>query len=133
MGIEPTRESLPELENTRFRVMPTLKCDGGVNFRGTWGNVGMRWSLLGRDFASRPVDAPCGPLDAAAWRSTSQPFARQQDGARHLMLAAGVIRHLPPRQPERFGRIRQAQTVLPTPSDELDRIGPPVLLERDLE
>jgi hypothetical protein len=32
-------------------------------------------------------------------------LACQQHGARHLMLAAGVIRHLPPRQPERFGRI----------------------------
>ena len=75
MGIEPTREPLPELENTGFRVMPTLKCDGGVNFRGMWGNVGMRWSLFGRDFASRPVDAPpCAPSYAAAWRSTSQPL-----------------------------------------------------------
>jgi hypothetical protein len=62
MGIEPTRAPLPELENTGFHVMPTLKCDGGVNFRGMWGNVGMRWSLFGRDFAPRPVDAPCGPL-----------------------------------------------------------------------
>jgi hypothetical protein len=60
MGIEPTRAPLPELENTGFRVMPTLKCDGGVNSRGKWGNVGMRWPLFGRDFASRPVDAPCG-------------------------------------------------------------------------
>jgi hypothetical protein len=59
-------------------------------------------------------------------------LAREQDGARHLMLAAGV-RHLPPRQSERFGRIRQAQTVFPTPSDELDSIGSPVLLERHLE
>jgi hypothetical protein len=42
MGIEPTRAPLPELENTGFRVMPTLKCDGGVNFRGMWGHVGLR-------------------------------------------------------------------------------------------
>src|SRR5258708_19871416 len=98
-----------------------------------WGNVGMRWSLFERDFASRPVDAPpCGPLR----RGLALHFpalTRQQDGARHLMLAAGVIRHLPPRQPGSFGRIGQAQTVFPTPSDELDRIGPPVLLERHLE
>lgn len=60
-------------------------------------------------------------------------LARQQDGTRHLMLAAGVIRRLPARQPERFCCIRQTQTVFPTPSDELDRIGPPVLLERQLE
>jgi hypothetical protein len=58
MGIEPTREALPERENTGFRVMRSLKCDGSVNFRGMWGNVGMRWLLSGRDFASRPVDAP---------------------------------------------------------------------------
>jgi hypothetical protein len=66
----------------------------------------MRWSLFVRDFASRPVDAPpCGPLR----RGLALHFpalARQQDGARHFMLAAGVIRHLPPRQPERFGRIQ---------------------------
>ncbi len=66
MGIEPTRAPLPELENTGFRVMPTLKCDGGVNFRGMWGNVGMPWSLFGRDFESRPV--------AQRWRNT--PLAR---------------------------------------------------------
>lgn len=34
MGIEATRAPLPELENTGFRVIPTLKCDGCVNFRG---------------------------------------------------------------------------------------------------
>jgi hypothetical protein len=32
--------------------------------------------------------------------------------------------------PERFGRIRQAQTVLPRPSDELNRIGPSIQLKR---
>jgi hypothetical protein len=42
MGIEPTGKALPELENTGFRVMPTLKCDGGVNFRGIWGHVGIQ-------------------------------------------------------------------------------------------
>ena len=42
MGIEPTRAPLPELENTGSRVMPTLKCDGGVNFRDMWGDVGIR-------------------------------------------------------------------------------------------
>src|ERR1700722_5900757 len=60
-------------------------------------------------------------------------LACQQDGARHRMLAAGVIRHLSPRQPKRFGRIRQAQTMFPAPTNVLDRIGPPVLLERHLE
>ena len=46
MGIEPTRVPLLEPENMGFRVMPTLKCDGGVPFRGMWGNVGMRWALF---------------------------------------------------------------------------------------
>jgi hypothetical protein len=62
MGIEPTRAALPEVENTGFSATTHPKCDEGVNFRGMWGNVGMRWSLFGRDFASRPVDAPCGAL-----------------------------------------------------------------------
>jgi hypothetical protein len=60
--------------NPHGRRLRGLKCDGRVNFRGMWDNVGMRWSLFGRDFASRPVDAPCRPPYAAAWRSTSQPL-----------------------------------------------------------
>jgi hypothetical protein len=42
MGIEPTRASLMQRENTVFPVAPILKCDWRVNFRGTWGHVGMR-------------------------------------------------------------------------------------------
>ena len=42
MGIEPARVPLSELESTGFCVVPTLKCDGGVNFRGMWVTVGMR-------------------------------------------------------------------------------------------
>jgi hypothetical protein len=33
MGIEPTREALPGLENKRFGAMTDAKCDGRVNFR----------------------------------------------------------------------------------------------------
>jgi hypothetical protein len=51
MGIEPTRAPLPELKNTGFRVMPTLKCDGGVNFRGMWDHAGMRLVVFGRSLA----------------------------------------------------------------------------------
>jgi hypothetical protein len=44
MGIEPTREALPSLENERFGAMAAPKCDGRVNFRGMWGHVGIhRW------------------------------------------------------------------------------------------
>jgi hypothetical protein len=34
MGIEPTRASVPELENKRFGVTANPKCDWRVNFRG---------------------------------------------------------------------------------------------------
>jgi len=34
MGIEPTRASLPELENKRFGANADAKCDLSVNFRG---------------------------------------------------------------------------------------------------
>ena len=42
MGIEPTRETLSGLENERFGATADAKCDGRVNFRGTWGHVGIR-------------------------------------------------------------------------------------------
>ena len=42
MGIEPTREALPDLKNRRFDAMAGPKCDGRVNFRGIWGHVGLR-------------------------------------------------------------------------------------------
>jgi hypothetical protein len=42
MGIEPTRASLMQRENTVFPVAPILKCDWRVNFRGTWGYIGIR-------------------------------------------------------------------------------------------
>jgi hypothetical protein len=42
MGIEPTRATLQSLRNMGSRVAPILKCDWRVNFRGTWGHVGMR-------------------------------------------------------------------------------------------
>jgi hypothetical protein len=42
MGIEPTREALPGLENKRFAAMADTKCDQRVNFRGMWGHVGLR-------------------------------------------------------------------------------------------
>jgi chemotaxis response regulator CheB len=35
-------QALPELENKRFRANADAKCDKRVNFRGMWGNVGMR-------------------------------------------------------------------------------------------
>ena len=56
------------------------------------------------------------------------PALACQQGARHRMLATGVIRHLWSRQPERFGRFRQAQTMFRAPTNELNGIGPPVLL-----
>jgi hypothetical protein len=34
MGIEPTREAVPDLENMQFGTMVNAKCDGRVNFRG---------------------------------------------------------------------------------------------------
>src|SRR5258708_7469169 len=42
MGIEPTEKALPELEDKRFRANADAKCDWRVNFRGMWGNVGIR-------------------------------------------------------------------------------------------
>ena len=42
MGIEPTREAPPEFENKRIGAMADPKCDWRVNFRGTWGHVGIR-------------------------------------------------------------------------------------------
>jgi hypothetical protein len=59
-------------------------------------------------------------------------LAGEQYVARHLVLAARVVGHLPARDPERRGCIGQAQAVLPAPADELGRIGAPVLFERHL-
>jgi hypothetical protein len=42
MGIEPTLAFLPSLQNKRFDAMADAKCDSRVNFRGMWGNVGLR-------------------------------------------------------------------------------------------
>jgi hypothetical protein len=42
MGIEPTREDLPDLENNGFVATTNPKCDGRVNIRGMWGGVGIR-------------------------------------------------------------------------------------------
>jgi hypothetical protein len=42
MGIEPTRASIPKLENTGFAGAPRLRCDWRMNFRGMWRDVGMR-------------------------------------------------------------------------------------------
>jgi hypothetical protein len=42
MGIEPKRQALPVLEIKRFGATANAKCDGRVNFRGMWGNVGLR-------------------------------------------------------------------------------------------
>jgi hypothetical protein len=42
MGIEPTRDALPSLENKRFGAMADAKCDWRVNFRGMWGYLGAR-------------------------------------------------------------------------------------------
>ena len=42
MGIEPTREALPDLENKGLGAMADPKCDGRVNFRRMWGHVRLR-------------------------------------------------------------------------------------------
>jgi hypothetical protein len=52
-------------------------------------------------------------------------LAGEQYVARHLVLAARVVGHLPARDPERRGCIGQAQAVLPAPADEFGRIGSP--------
>jgi hypothetical protein len=41
MGIEPTRAALPDLKNKQFGAMTDPQCDGRVNFRVMWGNVGI--------------------------------------------------------------------------------------------
>jgi hypothetical protein len=41
MGIEPTREELPDLENKGFVAATNSKRDWRVNFHGTWGYVGI--------------------------------------------------------------------------------------------
>jgi hypothetical protein len=64
MGIEPTREASPELENKRFGATTHPKCDWGVNIRGMWGHVGIREKIGRRPQMSRepvPHDLePCG-------------------------------------------------------------------------
>src|ERR1700677_3932084 len=42
MGIEPTGKAVLGLENKRFGAIAETKCDWRVNFRGTWGYVGIR-------------------------------------------------------------------------------------------
>ena len=54
MGIEPTREALPDLENKGFGAMADPKCDGRVNFRGTLAHLGIR------EPTALPSDAPGG-------------------------------------------------------------------------
>jgi hypothetical protein len=46
MGIEPTRETLSGLASKRFGATADPKCDGRVNFRGMWDNVGIRAQTL---------------------------------------------------------------------------------------
>jgi hypothetical protein len=54
MGIEPTRAAPPEPGNERFGGMADPKCDGRVNFRGTWAHLGIR------EPTAVPSDAPGG-------------------------------------------------------------------------
>jgi hypothetical protein len=42
MGIEPAGKAVPNLGNRQFCAMADAKCDWRVNFRGMWGNVGLR-------------------------------------------------------------------------------------------
>jgi hypothetical protein len=42
MGIEPTREVTPYLENKPFGAMTNPKCDWRVNFRDMWRRAGPR-------------------------------------------------------------------------------------------
>jgi hypothetical protein len=41
MGIEPTRAALPDLGNKLFGALAIPKCDGRVNIRRMWGDVGL--------------------------------------------------------------------------------------------
>jgi hypothetical protein len=54
MGIEPTGKAVLGLENKRFGAIAETKCDWRVNFRGTWGYVGIREPL------AVPPDVPVG-------------------------------------------------------------------------
>jgi hypothetical protein len=62
MGIEPTRATLPELENKWFRAMAIPECDGRVNFRGMWGQVGIR---------RRAESRACLPVAQSAFDQTA--------------------------------------------------------------
>jgi hypothetical protein len=67
MGIEPTRALLRNLENTRFRVTPALKCDGRVNCRGIWGHVGIHKAVYAAHVLGRSAGRP--PNDGnGSWR-----------------------------------------------------------------
>ena len=63
MGIEPTRAARPALENKRFGTNAEAKCDWRVNFRGMWGNVGLRRSVSMREVsvAEPHCRSPIGP------------------------------------------------------------------------
>jgi hypothetical protein len=54
MGIEPTGNTLPELENKPFRANANAKCDWRVNFRGMWGNA-----RLCRDTSMSEIPGSC--------------------------------------------------------------------------
>jgi hypothetical protein len=110
----PNRKMPPGLENKRFGATTHPKCDWGVNFRGMWGNVGMRWSLFWRDFASRPGDAHCGPLTPRPGAPLPSPCTPAGQCAapharrwRNTPLAAATVRALRP-HPSSSNRVSNA-------------------------
>jgi hypothetical protein len=77
MGIEPTREVVPGLENTQFGTTVNAKCDGRVNFRGMWGHVGLRGdtrpATTGRHFVPRTSQI-CTTTTTKMHLAVSNPF-----------------------------------------------------------
>src|ERR1035438_10931458 len=74
MGIDPTGAAPPEPGNERFGGMADPKCDGRVNFRGTWAHVPRKFtrpSHLGsaippnRSFPGSGGAAPVGSIPIA--------------------------------------------------------------------
>jgi hypothetical protein len=62
MGIETTLTPLARLENKPFATAPMAACDGRVNFRGIWVNVGTLRIASGHRPAIRRAIGPAPPL-----------------------------------------------------------------------
>jgi hypothetical protein len=122
-------------------VLPTILRDGGFDLTLdlmlgvilVFGLIDMPASMVvAMQIIEARANSSSGYLLASTRMLHFPSLARQQNGARDIMFAASVVGDLTPRDAECFGRVRQTQSMSPTPADELNCVRTPILLERDL-